>query len=240
MHPRLYFTKFISISVVLHALFIVALLYLARHDAPEAPFTIPVSIVNLPQQAVKKLPPVEQPILKNHIDKSEVLRLPKTAPGAKPDGSDRGTQTIPPESVPDSIKDKTLPFLSHKDIEELARKGYKDKLKNDPLSDETEAFKFLPYGRSLIGALNKTGRRPELANVYGMEGQVFAVFEIFKDGSLGSVTITKSSGYKILDDEVLRTINETAPFQPLPPEWNMERLVVPIVATFYSDYKRIR
>jgi protein TonB len=61
-----------------------------------------------------------------------------------------------------------------------------------------------------------------------------------KDGSLGRLEILKPSGYKILDDEALRAVRSSAPFQPLPDEWNMERYSIRAAVLFYLGAGYIR
>jgi len=60
MHPRLHFTIFLTISVAFHALAI-AVLMLVKPMLPEMPLITPVTIVNLPQQEIKQLPPLNRP-----------------------------------------------------------------------------------------------------------------------------------------------------------------------------------
>jgi protein TonB len=72
MPRHLHFTKFFISSVALHALMIAAALFLMKPAEPENPFILPVNIVNLPQEAVKQLPPLQRP--------SPVLPVPPVVP----------------------------------------------------------------------------------------------------------------------------------------------------------------
>ena len=255
MYPRLYFTKFISISVVLHALFIAALLYLAAQDAPPAPFTIPVNIVNLPQQAMKNLPPARPPsqvIPDKHIPLSEVptpkkfgtsdeVRLPRVLPRpGKPSGAEQGKKAGKAETK--ARRDNgPLPFLSQSDIDNLARKGMPAKKPGDnSVTLDTDEFKFISYNRWLKIKVESVLKYPELAAVSGYQGTLYIKFDIMKDGSLGGVELLKSSGYKILDDEALRAIRNSAPFQALPGEWNMDRYSIRAAVIFYMNEGYIR
>src|SRR5512143_1366878 len=112
MFPRLQFTKFFLFSVALHALVVASALFLAR-PAPPAPEYTPVRIVNLPQQEVKQLPPLQQPAparpvppppsvprsvapekplapqaipMPKKFGESEEITLPKTSPASPPAG----------------------------------------------------------------------------------------------------------------------------------------------------------
>jgi len=61
MPRHLHFTKFVILSFALHALMIAVAFSLIRPDLTPLPISIPVNIVNLPGEIVKKLPPVQRP-----------------------------------------------------------------------------------------------------------------------------------------------------------------------------------
>jgi len=262
MPSRLHFTIYFILSLALHALVIAAAVFLVNPGKTPLPAVTPVRIVNLPKDTLKTLPPIEEkipekaiprPIIPREVapapkmfDKSDILRLPQTAP--TPKAMEKGGETVggkgsqtTEHSIQADKKRGPLPFLSQQEINELANKGYADdKLRNDVLSQDEEAYKFLPYGRALFGKINKNLRFPELAAITGLQGDVEIIFEIKKDGSLGDITVTKSSGYIILDNEVIRSIRDAAPFQPLPPEWNKERIIIPAVGIFRIYYKGLQ
>jgi protein TonB len=173
------------------------------------------------------------------------VTVPNTAPTPKSGASiDRAGNAGKSKGSPDSKLSNAqtggpLPFLSQTDINEFAKKGQTEESTHNPLSDVTEAYKFLPYGRAVFNRLNQNLKYPELASLTGLQGEVYLIFEIKKDGSLGDITITKSSGYKLLDDEVVRTIRGSAPFQPLPEEWHKDRLIFPSVGVFHIYEKRL-
>jgi protein TonB len=252
----LLFFSFI-ISIVLHALMVTALLYLSHLTKQEEPQFTPVNIVNLPKQAIKQLPPIQQPPpaarplpqpsppqvpAPRKFGKSDEIRLPKMLPRAgKPEGAEQGRETgkTGPKGLPGQIG--PLPFLSQRDIDELARKGMPAKKPgDDSVTLDTDEFKFMSYNRWLTIKIESILRYPELAAVSGYHGMVFVRFDIMKDGSLGTVELLKSSGYKILDDEALRSIRDAAPFQPLPADWNMDRYPIRAVVIFYMNQGYIR
>ena len=111
---------------------------------------------------------------------------------------------------------------------------------DDSVTLDTDEFKFISYNRWLTIKVESVLRYPELAAVSGYHGLVFIRFDIMKDGSLGTLELLKSSGYKILDDEALQSIRDAAPFQPLPPEWNMDRYPIRAVVIFYMNQGYIR
>jgi periplasmic protein TonB len=245
------------ISLVIHALMITALLYISHLTQLEEPQFTPVKIVDLPQQAIKQLPPIQQPLpgertlprpapdqvpTPRKFGTSDEIRLPKMLPRiGGPTGGEQGKEQG--KSTPKKSPNETgpLPFLTQRYIDELARKGMPAKKPgDDSITLDTDEFKFMSYNRWLTIKIESILRYPELAAVSGYHGMVFIRFDIMKDGSLGAIELLKSSGYKILDDEALRSIRDSAPFQPLPAEWDMDRYPIRAVVIFYMNQGYIR
>jgi protein TonB len=262
MPPRLHFTKYLIASLALHALIVLGVL-LVRPSATELPLVLPVRIVNLPQQALERLPPLQQPApplpvpqrpsvekplptsavpLPRKFGASDEVKLPTTVPrSGVPEGADQGADTG--KSATPQLQKQTgpLPFLTQNDIDKLARRGMPQKKPgDDSVTLDTDEFKFISYNRWLKIKVESVLKYPELAAVSGYQGTLYIKFDILKDGSLGDVEVLKSSGYKILDDEALRSIRSSAPFQPLPEEWNMERYSIRAAVIFYLGGGYIR
>lgn len=253
------FTKFFILSTVLHALVIVAALYLIKPAAPEVPYATPVSIVNLPRETMKKLPPVQQPVpspprimpekrippgsvpMPKKFGAGEEVRLPKTLPRAGvPEGAEQGKETG--KTAPKAGNTAgPLPFLTQNDIDELARRGMPERRTgDDSVTLDTDEFKFISYNRWLKIKVESVLHYPNLAAESGLQGTIYIKFDILKDGSLGGVEILKSSGYPILDNEAVRSIQSSAPFQPLPDDWHMERYPIRAAVLFYLGEGYIR
>jgi protein TonB len=105
---------------------------------------------------------------------------------------------------------------------------------------DTDEFKFISYNRWLKVKIESMLKYPQLAAESGYQGTLYIKFDILKDGSLGGVEILKGSGYKILDDEAERAIRSSAPFQPLPDDWSMERYSIRAAVIFYMNTGYIR
>jgi len=263
-----HFTRFIIASFGLHLLLVAAALYLANRSDLSLPMITPVNVVNLPKNITAKLPPVDtrpvpppttqspqqRPLPERaprpdsvpgpkHFGSSPDIALPRTTPPqGLSDGSDKGTSPTgkPGIGIHEAAKGP-LPFLSQADIDELARKGMPQKKPgDDSVTLDTDEFKFISYNRWLKYKVESVLKYPELAAISGLQGTLYIQFDIMKDGSLEKLELIKSSGYKILDDEALRSIRATAPFQPLPNGWNMDRYTIRAAVLFYLNEAYIR
>jgi protein TonB len=274
MHPRSHFTLFLIASLAIHALAITAAFFLVKPAIPKTPLVMPVKIVDLPQQEVKRLPLVNQPTpvpptpvvpkqrmpekplppgpvpIPRKFGKSEEIKLPKTLPRTGvPEGAEQGKETgnagtrlrQMPKEAPGTGGTGPIPFVTQKEIDALARKGMPQKKPgDDSVTLDTDEFKFISYNRWLKIKVESVLRYPELAAISGYQGTLYIKFDILKDGSLGGVEVLKSSGYKILDDEAVRSIWAAAPFSELPAEWNMERYSIRAAVIFYLNESYIQ
>jgi protein TonB len=267
MSRTIHFFRFIAASFGIHLLFLAAVVYFASRAQVPLQVT-PVNIVNLPQDALRNLPPLSRPApppaaaapprpeqavpprnvpVPEQFGTAPDVALPRTTPGfGRPDGSREGSAdrgrggTGPAAGAPDAGKGP-LPFLSQADIDQLARKGMPERRPGeDSVTLDTDEFKFMSYNRWLKVRVESVLHYPELAAQSGMQGTLYIKFDINKDGSLGDLEVLKSSGYKILDDEALRAIRAAAPFAPLPGNWRMERYAIRAAVLFYLSEAYIR
>jgi protein TonB len=261
MPRHLQFTKFLIISVALHALVLATVLFLFKPSLTEIPVFTPVRIVNLPPEETRQLPPLQRPVppFPQHIapekalppsevpkpkkfGESDEVKLPKTVPrtGVR-EGAEAGKETGKTGTPQLHEQAGPLPFLSQNDIDELARKGMPQKSPGDnSVTLDTDEFKFISYNRWLKIKVESVLKYPELAAISGYQGTLYLKFDILKDGTLGGVELLKSSGYKILDDEAVRAIKAAAPFQPLPDDWGMQRYSIRAAVIFYVGAGYIR
>lgn len=195
----------------------------------------------------KRLPPGAGTVPKK-FGTGDEIKLPKTLPRTGlPEGAEQGKETggtgtkLGQESPPSRQQTGPLPFLSQNDIDELARKGMPEKKPgDDSVTLDTDEFKFISYNRWLEVKVNQLIRYPELAKVSGLQGILYIQFTIMKDGSLGPIDILKSSGYKILDDEIVNAIRNSAPFAPLPDDWHMDHYTIRGIGIFHLGEGYIR
>lgn len=68
----------------------------------------------------------------------------------------------------------------------------------------------------LLRRIEEAKRYPARARRLGMEGVAEVQFRITPDGTVEGVSVVKSSGFPLLDQESLETIKRAAPFPPIP------------------------
>jgi protein TonB len=95
---------------------------------------------------------------------------------------------------------------------------------------------FVDYLSRLKRRIQRQWDYPEEALRNGVSGELLMVFTINKAGSLTFIRLVHSSGYPVLDDEALRAVKVSAPFDPFPPQMDDEALN--ISASFYYNLPR--
>ncbi len=96
----------------------------------------------------------------------------------------------------------------------------------DRIDMNTTSFKYISYFTSLRKSIEMVWIYPRPAIERGLQGEVQLELVIEKDGKVSRVRVLNSSGYSILDDNMLKTIKLASPFAPLPKGWKKERILV--------------
>ena len=95
-------------------------------------------------------------------------------------------------------------------------------------NSSTEGTDFKPYMQELQRRIKMNWDTPK----YSESTHVVTLFKIAKDGSLMNVEIKQSSGYSDVDQAAINAIKLTAPFRPLPPDYNANHIDI----QFNFDY----
>jgi protein TonB len=78
--------------------------------------------------------------------------------------------------------------------------------------------KFLIEKLSIISQIiHKNISYPYIARKMGWEGKVIISFILTKDGKISLLTVEKSSGYRVLDENAIDTIKKVSKYFPTPP-----------------------
>ncbi|HEY8085091.1 MAG TPA: TonB family protein [Methylophilaceae bacterium] len=70
------------------------------------------------------------------------------------------------------------------------------------------------------------------AEINGMHGRLVIKIDILPDGQLRSASLTQSTGYKRLDDAIVKFVHSASPFKPLPEDILKTTDVLTIRSTF--------
>jgi protein TonB len=67
---------------------------------------------------------------------------------------------------------------------------------------------------------------PKEAARLGVSGDLYIKFAIKRDGKLGKVEVSRTSGYRYLDEAVMKALKDGAPYWPLPDDWEEKDLEI--------------
>jgi protein TonB len=93
------------------------------------------------------------------------------------------------------------------------------------LSFDTEADELGPYGRILYERIKAAWVLPHIAKSFA-KGMTEVKFTIARDGTIGDIRVTQTSGWLPLDNAAVNAIRGAAPLPPLPASVSAERLGV--------------
>jgi len=133
------------------------------------------------------------------------------------------------KSVVKNIKSETKEILKKEEIGDNESKSGVDSLYDEPDSEMLVIYDYIKR------KIQENKRYPYQAKKEHIEGVVELQFTIDKNGFLKNVNIIKTSGYKILDDEALATINRSAPYPSISDKINIERLDLQVKLIFKID-----
>lgn len=90
----------------------------------------------------------------------------------------------------------------------------------------TAEYRYVGYFSSMRKSIELVWNYPYDAAVRGIEGKVLLAFNIEPNGQARHIKVIESSGFKILDDAIVKAIKLASPFAPLPENFEQERLTV--------------
>lgn len=123
-------------------------------------------------------------------------------------------KAIPSEPIVKEGKPLTL-YPTREQITELSKKYEKETPageKDRDISFDTSELRYTSYFKTLKAKIYHEWEYPDAAARAGLTGILFVRFVILKDGTLEEVTLTKGSGYPMLDNAAISAIRLAAPF----------------------------
>lgn len=110
----------------------------------------------------------------------------------------------------------------------------------DTVNLNTREFKYISYFSKIKSKIELVWNYPQIAVMRGEQGTVHLKFTIVEDGNLEDVQLIKSSGYPVLDEEVIRAVRTAAPYPPLPKSWGLKKLHIIGEFNYILGYRIIR
>ena len=102
-----------------------------------------------------------------------------------------------------------------------------------PKVDEASQNRLLlTYGQSISKVIKQHQKYPPPAQRRGWEGTAEVLLQIAADGKVTGITLGKSSGHSILDDEALDMVRRASPLPQAPPDLRGRALVVTVPIVF--------
>lgn len=118
-----------------------------------------------------------------------------------------------------SIKTLREKLFDRDVINNMAKTGKEDKNLSSGLTINTSHYKYYGYAyMTAIKIVNAWEDPPDYVKG-GIGGATWIKYTIKKNGSLESVELLRTSGFKSLDDYAIKALKDSEPFWPLPTSW---------------------
>lgn len=247
------------ISILVHICLFISL-YSPLTQIKKESTPISVDFMSLPESVEKSskttpsLKMGRKEEIQSKVSPSKSLHVPappvKTSPAPKPQEITKAPEATAP-NTPEITREKsdsraievpkTPSYPGTKELipslDELAKIGKGGgEVKGEGGSDEETVFldstdeKFTSYLHGVKFKIEGVWRYPEAARRSAIVGRGYVSFTIERDGSLSELKLLSSSGYPVLDEEILRAIKAASPFNKMLD--NMKTKKLTIVATF--------
>ncbi|MCX6126222.1 MAG: energy transducer TonB [Proteobacteria bacterium] len=165
------------------------------------------------------------------IGKPETKDRERSKPTPRQIISGPGTLAIPGSSQqPRTNYERLLPSKEN-DVFGTPTAGYAEYIDaripdGDRIDMNTTSFRYISYFTGMRKAIEMVWIYPRQALERGLQGEVELELVIEKDGKVSKIRIVNSSGFVVLDENMVQTIKMASPFAPLPKSWNKERILV--------------
>ncbi|MBD3366711.1 MAG: TonB family protein [Candidatus Eisenbacteria bacterium] len=228
-------TRVIVISAIVHVVLVVLLPFAPRLTrAPEPAYDVySVELVEVvesaPAPAVEQTvepPPEEEPVVEEEAP-SEEPEIPE-----EPVRRSRRIVTTPPPRQERSLAERLADRLGDDEEREPAAASAEEPVpEQTPTASTTVSASRFPYAwyLSIVQGKVKSNWRQPGGLLFG-ERELKAVvsFRIRRDGTVGPVTVRRSSGRATLDQSAARAVQASTPFPPLPDDYREDHLDVTI------------
>lgn len=105
---------------------------------------------------------------------------------------------------------------------------------------DTKEPRYASYLEYVRRAIDFNWEYPQLALLYGLQGKLLVEFTILANGNVEFLTLVRSSGSTLLDEEALRAIRSASPFPRIPTSINANRLLISASMEYYDGRLKYR
>jgi len=175
-----------------------------------------------PKIEIKPEPRVEPP----PVERVEPLPEPRTEVRPEPQSVQRVEPTLPPvAAAPVQPAPVAVPVPPPVPPRPAA-------LKKEPFVLNVEPRLLQMFGQSISKEIKRYQKYPPLAQRRGWEGTAEVLLQIAADGKVSSITLGKSSGRSVLDDEALNMVRRASPLPQAPQNLRGRELTVTVPIVF--------
>jgi len=175
-----------------------------------------------PKIEIKPEPRVEPP----PVERVEPLPEPRTEVRPEPQSVQRVEPPLPPvAAAPVQPAPVAVPVPPPVPPRPAA-------LKKEPFVLNVEPRLLQMFGQSISKEIKRYQKYPPLAQRRGWEGTAEVLLQIAADGKVSSITLGKSSGRSVLDDEALNMVRRASPLPQAPQNLRGRELTVTVPIVF--------
>ncbi len=231
-------TRIIVISAIVHVVLIVLLPFIPRMTrTPEVAYDVYsvelVEVVETPPAPVAEQtvepPPEEEPVVEEEtpVDSEPEPEIPD-----EPVRQTRRIVTTPPPRQERSLAERLAERLDAEEESRTepapAREPAPEQAPSARTTVTASRFPYAWYLSIVQGKVKSNWRQPSSVLFGERELRAVVSFRIMRNGSVGPVTVRRSSGRATLDQSAAKAVQASAPFPPLPDDYRENHLDVTI------------
>ena len=214
-------------AIALHAGLAAAIVFahFSRSAAPDTTAAITIDLapmVSAPPEPEKAVPegPKEEEVVEPEPVPVPEPPLPRDA-------------ILEPEKKPEPEKKKVKEETAPRAVEAPKAEAVTAPVNAPPSMAEQNAIP--TYQQALLAHLERYKKYPRSARRRAQEGTAYVRFRIDRQGNVLSSVLERSSGYTLLDEETLGTVERADPLPAMPPEISGATLEVMVPVRFFLD-----
>lgn len=223
----------LGLSILLHLCFFLYIYYFQTFKKTEI---TPITVEYMsPPKEEQKIGRSYMTIKKEYTMPRAAMPEPYTPSAPQESPSPRITEEGRASPAPHSLELPKAPAQSNlmpspERLAKMDEKKAEERSEEETISLDSTDIKYTSYLLGVKSRIEGVWKYPEAAKKAAIQGRGLVSFTIQRDGSLSELKLLTSSGYPVLDEEILKAIKAAAPFNPMADNMDIKRLNV--VASF--------